>query len=257
MVFLPKPDGHARGKPWEKHTYLVIIELDKLFSSLQDAESGQRGYVITGNRKYLDPYHRALRTVEAHLATLRRLTRDNPEQQGRLLQIEPLIQTKLALLEAAIRLRASAGFESARDRIMTDAGRSTMDTLRALIDRAVYDESLLLRQRAVVERRFSDRNFNLLLMGNLLGIIILSTLYLFLWREFTRRIRNERAGSGNHLHHLPPPACRQPQRFFPRLPLEFDVLADDPLREHEGEISLLMTDVVMPEMSGRELADSL
>ena len=177
---------------WEKHTYRVIAELNNLFSSLKDAESGERGFVITGNPSYLDPYFNAQVTVKRHLAALRNLTRDNPDQQGRLARIEPLIRTKLSLLDETIRLRSSAGFQSARDRIMTEAGKQTVDTLREQIEGAVRAEERLLRERSVVERKFSNRNFYFLMLGNLLGIAVLSTLYLLLWREFTRRIRNER-----------------------------------------------------------------
>ena len=176
---------------WEKHTYLVILELDNLLSSLKGAESGQRGFVITGDRSYLEPYYDALVALRANLASLHRLTRDNPDQQGRLASIESLIRTKLTLMDTTLRLRASAGFESARDRIMTDAGKSTMDSLREQIEGAVRAEERLLRKRTEVGREYFSRNFYFLLMGNLLGISILSTLYLLLWHEFTQRIRSE------------------------------------------------------------------
>ena len=176
---------------WEKHTYLVILELDNLFSSLKDAESGQRGYLITGNRSYLQPYYSALVSLQAHQANLRNLTRDNPDQQRRLTSINPLIRTRLALLDQNITLRSSAGFQSARDRMMTDAGKTTMDALRTQIEGAVHAEGRLLRARTGVERKYFDRNFSFLLVGNLLGIVMLSTLYLLLWREFTQRSKSE------------------------------------------------------------------
>jgi PAS domain S-box-containing protein len=175
---------------WEKHTYLVILELNALLSALKDAESGQRGFVITGNRMYLEPYDEALVSLKAHLATLHTLSKDNPDQQKRLASIEPLIQNKLALLEETIRLRAAKDFQSARARMM-EAGRTTMSILRQQINRAVQQEERLLRERSELEREYFSRNFYLLLLGNLLGIAILSILYLLLWREFTRRIKNE------------------------------------------------------------------
>ena len=177
---------------WEKHTYLVILELDNLLSSVRDAESGQRGFVITGNRKYLAPYDDALVAINSHLATLRNLIRNNPEQQRRLADLLPVIETKLALLDANIRTRSTSGFQSARDQVMTDAGRQAMETLRDKINAAVHEEKHLLRERAQVERMYSNRNFTFLLVVNLFGGFILATLYLFLWREFSRRIRNEK-----------------------------------------------------------------
>jgi len=175
----------------EKHTYLVILEFNSLMSSLKDAESGQRGFVITGNPKYLEPYNSALVTVKSHLATLRSLTRDNPDQQELLARIEPLIKTKLALLEETIRLRAALGFPGASDRIRTDEGRISTEALRDLIGRAVQEENRLLGKRTSAERGFSSQNSYFLLLGNLLGVVILSILYLLLWREFSRRLRKE------------------------------------------------------------------
>ena len=176
---------------WEKHTYLVIGELANLSGSLKDAESGQRGFVITGNQRYLEPYYAALAAVQAHLAALHRLTRDNLDQQRRLAGIEPLIRTRLALMDATVWVRRRAGFASARDQIMTDAGKRTMDSLRTEIGEAVRAEERLLRERTGVERRYFSRNFYFLVLGNLVGIAILATLYLLLWREFTQRIRSE------------------------------------------------------------------
>jgi signal transduction histidine kinase/CheY-like chemotaxis protein len=175
----------------EKHTYQVILEFNSLLSSLKDAESGQRGFVITGNPKYLEPYNDALVTVKSHLDTLHSLTRDNPDQQVRLSRIEPLIQTKLALLEETIRLRASLGFQGASDRIRTDEGRKTMESLRQLIDRSVLMEERLLGKRSIAERRLFSQSSYFLLLGDLLSLAILSILYLLLWREFTQRIRKE------------------------------------------------------------------
>jgi PAS domain S-box-containing protein len=175
----------------EKHTYQVILELNNLLGSLKGAESGQRGFLITGNHRYLDPYHRALVTVKTHLANLHDLTKDNANQLQRLASIERAALTRLSLLDETLRLRTTMGFQSARDRVMTDAGKKTMDELSQLIDQAVGEEERLLRERTVVERRFSNRNFYFLLTGNLLGVVVLSTLYLFLWREFSQRIKNE------------------------------------------------------------------
>src|SRR5664279_1425180 len=61
----------------EKHTYVVIQALDALLSGMRDAETGQRGFIITGNQKYLEPYRRALGQVDQILKALRAMTRDN------------------------------------------------------------------------------------------------------------------------------------------------------------------------------------
>ncbi|GFO70341.1 hypothetical protein GMLC_39200 [Geomonas limicola] len=177
---------------WEKHTYLVILELDSLLSAAKDAESGERGFLITGDLKYLAPYYQAIGNVNAHLATLRRLIRDNPDQQHRLDRIEPELRSKLALLDENIRLRSTRGYQAAREHLTSDLGRRTMDDLREQVGQAVRQEKRVLRERALVERTYSARNFSYLLGANLVGVLLLCILYLFLWREFSRRIHNER-----------------------------------------------------------------
>jgi hypothetical protein len=69
---------------WVGHTHEVLNALDDLLSGIKDAETGQRGYVITGEARYLEPYQGAREVVDQRLKSLRELTPDNPIQQQRL-----------------------------------------------------------------------------------------------------------------------------------------------------------------------------
>ena len=72
------------------HTQVVIGDLDRLVSSMKDVETGQRGFVITGDEKFLGPYKAALGDVKSRMAELKRLTVDNPRQQrGGSLKLPP------------------------------------------------------------------------------------------------------------------------------------------------------------------------
>src|SRR5215467_8516476 len=84
---------------WVKHTYQVRTELADLLSQMKDAETGQRGYLLTGDDNYLAPYKAAIVVVKGTLDELRRLTSDNPNQQRRLAALAPLIDSKLAELK--------------------------------------------------------------------------------------------------------------------------------------------------------------
>src|SRR5258708_32364732 len=84
------------------HTHQVLERLAGVLSDMQDAETGQRGCIITGEDRYLEPYRSALSTVHQDIAALRELTRDNLSQQRRLDVLDPLIDGKdgkLALLQ--------------------------------------------------------------------------------------------------------------------------------------------------------------
>ena len=94
-------------------------------------------------------------------------------------------------MDEAIRVRTLHGFERARDLVMTDVGKDSMDLLRQEVLLAEREEERLLRERTLLQEEYRDRNFYLLLFGNALGITILLTLYIFLWREITMRIGSE------------------------------------------------------------------
>src|SRR5213593_2147012 len=75
---------------WQRHTQLVLLDIREFLSQMKDAETGQRGYLITGQDRYLEPYRLGVSSVNQTLKDLRGLTKDNPRQQARLDAIEPL-----------------------------------------------------------------------------------------------------------------------------------------------------------------------
>src|SRR5579863_7613158 len=76
---------------WVTHTHQVLNGLDELLGIMKDAETGQRGYLITGEERYLGPYQGTRGAADQKLAQLRRLTSDNPIQQQRLNGLDGLI----------------------------------------------------------------------------------------------------------------------------------------------------------------------
>src|SRR5438270_5464296 len=82
---------------WTLHTQRVQLEADRLLAALVDVETGERGYAITGDPIFLEPYQRAVPTVGTTIENLRRLTADNPEQQRRLKEMDQLAQRKLQI----------------------------------------------------------------------------------------------------------------------------------------------------------------
>ena len=101
-------NAHKMGQ-----TYAVIDQLSKLTSVLKDAETGQRGYLLTGNDTYLEPYRLANASIDSVTKQLRDLTAANPAQTRRLEQALPLIQSKMAELKQTIDLRRTEGLDAA------------------------------------------------------------------------------------------------------------------------------------------------
>src|SRR5690348_6617000 len=99
---------------WVAHTTEVLANVEGLLSSVKDAESGQRGYLVTGDDTYLQPYYNALGQIGPQISHLRGLTSDNPKEQDRLISLEEAINTRLETLGEGISIRELSGFEEAQ-----------------------------------------------------------------------------------------------------------------------------------------------
>ena len=113
------------------HGQEVQLALDRTVSLVKDAETGQRGYVITGKAEYLEPYRAAVTEVQAQLDRLERLVAGDAEQARRVAEMRRRIGTKLGELELTIGLRDRKGFDLTRDVISLGAGKAEMDAIRA------------------------------------------------------------------------------------------------------------------------------
>jgi CHASE3 domain sensor protein len=161
---------------WVGHTHQVRAELAELLSQLKDAETGQRGYVITGEESYLDPYKSGVTGSKTTLADLKNLTGDNPSQQRRFAAVTPLIDGKLAELGNTVALRRTQGFDAALKVVATNAGKTFMDQIRTILTEADQEEQSLLAKRSAEARASSDTTMAVILWGGLLGVIVVGAI---------------------------------------------------------------------------------
>jgi CHASE3 domain sensor protein len=173
---------------WVAHTYQVRTELADLLSDLKDAETGQRGYLITGDESYLAPYQSSLAAVKSTLGDVRRLTSDNPDQQRRLSAISPLIDAKLAELKQTIDLRRTAGFDAALKVVVTNAGKTYMDQMRSITAEADQEERDLLKLRSEEARASADMTMAIILWGGLLGTLVVGGIGWLIARSLSQQI---------------------------------------------------------------------
>ncbi len=168
---------------WVGHTHEVLNELDDLLSGMKDAETGQRGYVITGEARYLEPYQGAHDVIAERLKSLRELTLDNAIQQQRLTSIEPLVASKLAELQETIDLRRTKGFGAAEQVVVTDRGKNAMDSIRKLIGEMRDEETGLLARRSAEEKDRAHRTEMTIILGSLCAFGLLSLVGVLLTRN--------------------------------------------------------------------------
>src|SRR5262249_42472288 len=104
--------------------------LEKFLSTVKDAETGQRGYFITGLEAYLAPYEDAVAEVRRRLARVRELTADNPAHAGRLAALERWTREKLAELARSVEAMRAGDRDAAREVVLTGRGKRFMDDIR-------------------------------------------------------------------------------------------------------------------------------
>ena len=187
------------------HTHEVLEALERVVSQLDDAETAQRGFVITGEPRYLEPYHTGVVGVELAVPDVRRLTSDDPSQQRRLDVIESLIQRKLDELSQTIDLRRNTGFESAREIVLTDAKKRTMDDVRAVITEMKQEEIRLLEQQNAATASTVTKTRFAVIFGTIVSTAIFGIIALFLsWtnskleNEVQERKRTEQKLEDSH-----------------------------------------------------------
>src|SRR5581483_10365821 len=119
-------DALTETNDFVTHTHAVLEHVQHVMSLLKDAETGQRGFVITGDETFLAPYTAALKDLPPVVKETRELTHDNPNQQRRLDEVEPLVAGKLSELARTIEMRRSVGFEQTQKGIAAGEGKRTM-----------------------------------------------------------------------------------------------------------------------------------
>ncbi|MEO5721563.1 MAG: CHASE3 domain-containing protein [Chthoniobacterales bacterium] len=171
------------------HTHEVLDSLQEFQRTLIDAETGQRGYIITGEQIYLEPYRAALSSVHAQLNRLSALALDDLPQQGRLATLKEMVEQRLAGFQKGIAIREAEGFENARSFVLTGRGRREMDAIRAAVGQmeAANRELLALRERR--SRSSVQRAVGTIWVSVLLGLAVVGGAYALAARENATRLR--------------------------------------------------------------------
>jgi methyl-accepting chemotaxis protein len=173
---------------WVTHTHEVLEHIAGVLGSLKDAETGQRGYVITGDEAFLEPYHTGSGEVLNIVKDLRKLTADNPNQQKRLDSAEALIAAKLAELKQTIDLRRSGNVEEVGKIVRGGEGKRFMDQLRVILQEMDTEERGLLKQRAEEGDAAASGAKSVIIFGTLLCVLLVTFAGFVITRSLSRQI---------------------------------------------------------------------
>ncbi|MGE5717862.1 MAG: PAS domain S-box protein, partial [Acidobacteriota bacterium] len=167
----------------------ALNALDALLSTMKDAETGQRGFLLTGDERYLEPYQAALSVVEERLAAVVRSTAGDARQEARIPQLRELVNGKLDELARTLALRNGAGFEAAQAEVLTHLGKNRMDAIRTFVSSMEEDERASLRERRAARERGYRTSLVTGLVSALLGLVALVGFAVILKRDLDARHR--------------------------------------------------------------------
>jgi signal transduction histidine kinase len=159
------------------------LTLQRLLTTMVDAEAGQRGFIISGAPRYLEPFDHARMQTARHLALVRTIVGDSRDDQADLHRISAAVQAKLEELGRIVDVRRQPGFDTAEAVRITDAGKQTLDELRAIVARMHARETSLLAARSADADTFLRSARVTWLVGLALAMAAIATLFAMVARH--------------------------------------------------------------------------
>jgi CHASE3 domain sensor protein len=167
---------------WVSHTSKVQREIEQAEVALLDAETGQRGFLLTGNRSYSEPALAAAEQMSREVTALRALTADNTTQRKELEKLEPHLASRIDLIKQTIALRTNGRNEEAMALVMNGRGKTEMDAVRAGLDRMAAEENRLLSVRTARLEEMAHKATLLMFALALLTALFALTIFVMLRR---------------------------------------------------------------------------
>jgi PAS domain S-box-containing protein len=164
---------YRRASTDAEHTRGILESAQHLFSGIQDAETGQRGYLLTGNEKYLTPYYLAIQLASGEMAKLKSLLTRPSDQPDDAVKLSSLIDQKLAELHKTVDLRKTQGLQAALDVVLTDRGKLLMDQIRGLYTGIQTREYSALIDGNREEENFARQTELVMILGSLILFVFL------------------------------------------------------------------------------------
>ncbi|ATB44048.1 type IV pilus biogenesis protein PilJ [Cystobacter fuscus] len=179
----------------------------EVIANLVDAETGQRGFILTGDTSYLEPYNQARRNLDANISKLRDYLRDEPAQQTQLDRLEPLVGDKLTELAKTITLRQQGQTDAVLAIVRSGQGKENMDRIRDLLNEMLRIEDQRWENNERQAKESAQRSIWVLAVGTLLGFLVVSLGSWFITRSITGPMDKlvagaDQIGRGNFAHRI-------------------------------------------------------
>jgi PAS domain S-box-containing protein len=170
-----------------ERTYQVIGKLELVLSTLKDAETGQRGYLLTGDERYLEPYDSARAAIDGDIGSLRGLLHDSPGELESLERVRSLSAQKLAELHESIEIARTRGLPAGAMVVRSGQGKAFMDDLRRIVGAMMAREREGLSRRQQEAQLEQRKTLRLLALWAPSSWILLGALAVLLLRQLKRQ----------------------------------------------------------------------
>lgn len=172
------------------HSNDVVQKLEMIMSTMKDAETGQRGYLLTNEEEFLEPFTGSYSKSVALANEVQDMTRDNVRQQDNITRIKDILQKRLNLLQVLLDKKRAGGVITVGD---LQEGKVAMDGLRDAIDKAESEERTVLHARDASLRSFSSLTPLIIIFAAILAMIISVFSYIRVTRDMAERARLQQA----------------------------------------------------------------
>jgi signal transduction histidine kinase len=175
------------------HTWQVINQVESIMSSAKDAETGSRGFLITGEEQYLEPYVRARRELPEKLNHFASLTSGGPARTDLLLEMRAVLEQRLGLLQQGIDLRRSGDSEreTVRSLVVSGTGKAEMDHLRRIADTMEAQQRMLLAVRSEAADQDNRKAHYIIALASVLNLLFIAFLFRYFATERSMRLAAE------------------------------------------------------------------
>jgi signal transduction histidine kinase len=184
----------ATNAYWLSHSWQVVHQVERVLVSVVNAETGERGYLISGQDSYLEPYTTAQQELPGELARLQSLTSDNPSQQERVQDLRTTVSRRMLVLQRAVKMRMQGSLDMSKPLLTGGPGKIEMDHIRDVCDAMEAEEDRLLAIRTVTTNNSTRRAQVAVIFASALDFLLI----LFAFWQFTRerglRLAAETAG---------------------------------------------------------------
>jgi len=168
------------------HSTAVVGKLETIISTMKDAETGQRGYLLTGKDEFLEPYNGAYARALDLVNQVQQMTIDNPQQQVNMIRMKGVLTMRLSFLKEMLDKKRSGAAVTVEDLRL---GKAAMDDLRQIVNRAEQAERTLLISRTVSLKRFTSTTPLIIVFATLLAIGVSIFSYVKVTADMSARAR--------------------------------------------------------------------